>query len=99
MKKLLLNLLIALVLTSSLSSCATIFGGKVTQAQRTRPLAGEPSRALRPVPLIFDIVLFWPGLVVDFLTGAIYRPEGNGMPPKVIEKKADSANTGGGNTL
>ncbi|WEK20351.1 MAG: hypothetical protein P0Y49_04250 [Candidatus Pedobacter colombiensis] len=58
-----------------LSSCATVFGGKVTTAQRTPPREGEPSRAIRPVALIADIILFWPGAIVDFATGAIYKPE------------------------
>jgi hypothetical protein len=25
--------------------------------------------------LIADILLFWPGTIVDFATGAIYKPE------------------------
>jgi hypothetical protein len=64
---------------SSLSSCATLFGGSVTQAQRTPPKAGEPTRPIRVVALIADIVLFWPSLIVDFATGAIYKPGGNGV--------------------
>lgn len=58
-----------------LSSCATVFGGRVTEAQRTKPVDGQPSRAIRPVALIADILLFWPGTIVDFATGAIYKPE------------------------
>ena len=57
-----------------LSGCATVFGGRVSEAQRTKPATGEPSRAIRPVALIADIVLFWPGVIVDFATGAIYKP-------------------------
>lgn len=78
MKRILTKCLIAIIVASSLSSCATVFGGKITQAQRTPPKAGEPKRAIRAVPLIADIVLFLPGLAVDFITGAIYKPEGNG---------------------
>ena len=78
MKKLILQVFAVAIMVSSLSSCATVFGGKVTQAQRTPPKAGEPTRPLRAVALIADIVLFWPGLIVDFATGAIYKPEGNG---------------------
>lgn len=88
MKKIFTRCLIALTIASSLSSCATVFGGKITQAQRTPPKAGEPKRAVRAVPLIADIVLFWPGLVVDFITGAIYKPEGNGTVP--AEPKTES---------
>lgn len=56
------------------SSCATVFGGKVSTCQRTKPLAGEPSRQVRVAALILDVVLFWPGAIVDFATGAIYKP-------------------------
>lgn len=79
MKKHLLNLLLFITISTSLSSCATVFGGKVNQAQRTPPKAGEPTRPIRAVALIADIILFWPGLIVDFATGAIYKPEGNGV--------------------
>lgn len=79
MNKIFTNAIIVLTITVSLSSCATVFGGKVTTAQRTKPLPGEPSRPVRAVALIADIVLFWPGAVVDFLTGAIYKPGGNGV--------------------
>jgi hypothetical protein len=81
MKKIFLNLLLAITLCSSLSSCATVFGGRVTEAQRTRPAMGEPTRPLRAVALIADIVLFWPGLIVDFATGAIYKPERKAATP------------------
>jgi hypothetical protein len=93
MKKIFIQCLVALVLASSLSSCATVFGGKITQAQRTPPKAGEPKRAVRAVPLIADIVLFWPGLVVDFITGAIYKPEGNGTVPEQTETKKETVST------
>lgn len=66
-------LLLAVALT--LSSCATLFGGKVTDYQRTKPSVNEPARKVRVVPLIADIVLFWPSLIVDFATGAIYKPQ------------------------
>lgn len=89
MKKFLLNALAALILVSSLSSCATVFGGRVTQAQRTRPAEGEPSRKIRAVPLIADIILFLPGLAVDFITGAIYKPDGNGVS-KPVKPKTES---------
>ncbi|MBY0542547.1 MAG: hypothetical protein K2P75_04025 [Sphingobacteriaceae bacterium] len=90
MKKALINCVIAFVIMSSLSSCATVFGGKVTTAQRTKPLAGEPSRPIRAVALIADILLFWPGAIVDFATGAIYKPQGNGVSKSTsaVEVKA-----------
>ena len=63
--------LIALMMTS----CATILGGKTTQYQKTKPVPSEPKREIRVGALIADILLFWPGAIVDFATGAIYKPE------------------------
>ena len=65
-----------ILLVSMMSSCATVFGGKVTEYQRTKPGPGEPQRQVRVGALIADILLFWPGAIVDFATGAIYKPEG-----------------------
>lgn len=62
------------VLIATLSSCATVFGGKVSDCQRTKPAAGEPSRQVRVGALIANILLFPPGLIVDFATGAAYTP-------------------------
>ena len=90
MKKILLNVVIVAVITSSLSSCATVFGGKITEAQRTPPKAGEPTRPIRAVALIADIVLFWPGLIVDFVTGAIYKPEGNGVSSTAAKPQVET---------
>jgi len=56
------------------SSCATVLGGKITDHQK-RKLDGEPQRDVRVVALVADIILFWPFAVVDFATGAIYKPE------------------------
>ena len=58
----------------SFTSCATVFGGRVGVCQRTKPVKGQPSRAIRPVPLIANILFFWPGIVVDLLTCATYKP-------------------------
>lgn len=58
-----------------MSSCATVFGGKVTAYQKTKPAPGEAQRAVRVGALIADILLFAPGLIVDFATGAIYKPK------------------------
>ncbi len=63
-------LLIAIILPS----CATVFGGPVSTCQRTKPVAGEPQRAVRGGVLVLDILLFWPGAIIDFATGAIYKP-------------------------
>ncbi|MDX5477285.1 MAG: hypothetical protein LPJ98_02415 [Cyclobacteriaceae bacterium] len=64
------------LIVASLSGCATVFGGPVTEYQRTKPGPGEPQRNVRVGALIADILLFWPGAIVDFATGAIYKPEG-----------------------
>lgn len=56
------------------SSCATVLGGRVNPCQRHRPRNNEPTRQIRVVALVADIILWWPGLVIDFATGAIYRP-------------------------
>ncbi|QNF35896.1 hypothetical protein HUW51_19915 [Adhaeribacter swui] len=58
-----------------MSSCATLFGGKVTEYQKTRPAAGQPQREIRVGALVADVLLFWPSLAVDFATGAIYKPQ------------------------
>ncbi|MCE2611705.1 hypothetical protein LVD13_01895 [Flavobacteriaceae bacterium D16] len=57
------------------SSCATLFGGPVTEHQKRKPKPGESQRDVRVVALIADIVLFAPALIVDFATGAIYKPK------------------------
>lgn len=57
-----------------MTSCATVFGGKVNAYQKTKPGPGEQQREVRVVALIADIILFAPGLIVDFATGAIYKP-------------------------
>jgi hypothetical protein len=61
-------------ITLSNSSCATVFGGEVTKCQKTKPAEGEPGRKVRAGALVADILLFWPGLIVDFATKAIYKP-------------------------
>jgi len=98
MKKITSIIAMALVVCI-LSSCATVFGGKVTTAQRTPPREGEPSRAIRPVALIADILLFWPGAIVDFATGAIYKPvrkneSGDKKTAEVKEENAKNGNEG-----
>ncbi len=62
-------------LTLSMSSCATLFGGRVTEYQKTPPAPGQPQREIRVGALVADVLLFWPSLAVDFATGAIYKPQ------------------------
>ncbi|AKD57912.1 hypothetical protein [Spirosoma radiotolerans] len=73
-KKITVLALAAITVSSSLTSCATVFGGRVTDHQKRKPLPGETQREVRVGALIADVLLFWPGAVVDFATGAIYRP-------------------------
>ncbi|MBO9674200.1 MAG: hypothetical protein J7577_12190 [Sphingobacteriaceae bacterium] len=90
MKKNLVNLMVVIIAATSFSSCATVLGGKVTQAQRTKPKEGEPARKVRTVALIADILIFPPLVVVDFATGAIYKPQ--------KEKSSDHTHGGVGQT-
>lgn len=57
------------------TSCATILGGKVSEQQRTKPTAGQPARKLRVVAFVADVCFGLVPVIVDFATGAIYRPE------------------------
>ena len=63
------------LLALSMTGCATVFGGQVTTYQKTKPLPGQPQREVRVAALIADIILFFPGTIVDFATGAIYKPK------------------------
>ncbi|HCI55093.1 MAG TPA: hypothetical protein PK910_06480 [Bacteroidales bacterium] len=74
MKKSLLQITAVILIAASLSSCATIFGGTVSNCQRTKPPSGQPARQIRVGALVADILLFWPSAIVDFATGAIYKP-------------------------
>ena len=69
------NLILASVAALMLSSCATVFGGKVSSYQKTKPAAGQQQRDIRVGALIADVLLFWPGAIIDFATGAIYKPK------------------------
>ncbi len=73
MKKLTLVAAVAFF-SMSMTSCATLFGGRVTEYQKTRPAPGQPQREIRVGALVADVLLFWPSLAVDFATGAIYKP-------------------------
>jgi hypothetical protein len=74
MKKRLIRLSVIVIAVATLTSCATVFGGAVSTCQKTKPAPGQPERSVRVVALIADILLFWPGAVIDFATGAIYKP-------------------------
>ena len=74
MKRSLSVVIMSIYISFLFSSCATVFGGRVSDLQRTKPKEGEPARAIRGGALVADILLFWPGTIVDFATGAIYKP-------------------------
>lgn len=65
MKKSLLILCSAILL----SSCATVLGGKKT----LKPNEDEPKRKVRWGYVVADVLLFPPGLIIDFAAGTIYR--------------------------
>lgn len=76
------QLIIVLLAATTLSSCATVFGGPVTTYQKTKPAAGQPQRDVRVGALVADVLLFWPGAIIDFATGAIYKPAPAATPAK-----------------
>jgi len=55
-----------------LPSCATILGGKLTDCQKQKPSTG--SRQVRVGFLVADLFFGVVPLVVDFATGAVYKP-------------------------
>ena len=63
-----------LLLTVFFSSCATVFGGPITAHLKTKPLPGEQERDVRIVALVVDIILFWPGAVVDLQLEPFINP-------------------------
>jgi hypothetical protein len=65
------------IITIMMSSCATTLGGKVTAHQKRIPKSGEQQREVRVFALFADIAIFWPLAIIDFATGAIYKPENN----------------------
>lgn len=81
MKKIYKTIVPLLLIVCVLQSCATVFGGRVNAYQRTKPLPGQQQRPLRVGAFIADILLFWPGAIVDFATCAIYRPAPSATPP------------------
>jgi hypothetical protein len=69
--------MIALVFVVAMlsTSCATLLGGPISEEQKRKPKPGEPQREVRVLALLADLILFAPGTIVDFATGAIYKPE------------------------
>ncbi len=69
------NIILASAAALVMTSCATVFGGPVSTYQKTKPAPGQQQRDIRVGALIADVILFWPGAVIDFATGAIYKPK------------------------
>lgn len=84
-KKFTLLALTSITLSGSLTSCATVFGGRVSEYQKRKPMPGEQQRQVRTGALIADILLFWPGAIIDFATGAIYKPQRNVTAQKATD--------------
>jgi hypothetical protein len=84
--------ILALCATLTFSSCATILGGKITTAQKTKPAPGQPQRQVRAGYLIADIIFGLIPLAVDFGTAAIYKPKAGGAG-----NGEDQKSTGAGN--
>lgn len=80
--------LIALLLIAMIgTSCATILGGKRTSYQTTKPADGQPQRKVRVGYIVTDVLLTGAlGLIVDFATGAIYKPSAEGSKPATETK-------------
>jgi hypothetical protein len=89
MKSFSIQALLVVCLAVLLTGCATILGGPRTSYQVTKPREGEPQRQVRVGALIADIILFWPGAIVDFATGAIYKPAPfiRPLPTPPVEKE------------
>jgi len=74
------KLVLIVIATTTLTSCATVFGGRINQQQRERPAVDQPKRQVRVVPLVVNILMFPYGLIglaIDFGTGAAYKPTPN----------------------
>lgn len=82
--------ILILVTQLMMTGCASVLGGQKTDHQRHRPECGEPRRQLRVGMIIADLVLFPPGLIIDFATRKIYKPFPNANRTKHC--KNESAN-------
>ena len=63
-------LLLVAVLLVSTAACGTVFGGSKAPHER-----GSLNWGL----LVLDLLLFWPGVIVDFLSGAMWHKKAGGM--------------------
>jgi hypothetical protein len=70
MKKKVMSLLMAVVISIAFSSCATVFAYKSSCHGKAK--AG--GRTVRIVPVVLDVLTGVVWLGVDFADGAIYKP-------------------------
>lgn len=56
------------------SGCATIFAGGSACHSKPNKKNGEPTRQIRLVPVVLDLMCGGIWLAADFATGAIYKP-------------------------
>jgi len=68
------SLAFACLLAMSLSGCATILGGPITEQQTRKPHKNQRKRDMRVCFFAMDIIFGIVPLFVDMATGAIYKP-------------------------
>ena len=71
------SLAFALLLAMSMSGCATILGGPISETQTRKPRPNQRKRDIRVGFFAMDILLGVVPLFVDMATGAIYKPPKN----------------------
>jgi hypothetical protein len=64
----------ACLVAMSMSGCATILGGPISEAQTRKPHPNQRKRDMRVGFFALDIICGVVPLFVDMATGAIYKP-------------------------
>ncbi len=85
------RIMVSAMFLLSATSCATVLTGRPNEYQTTKPAPGEPQREIRVGALMADIILFWPGAVIDFATGAIYKPAPTIQQPQLTRAERKDA--------
>lgn len=73
MKKIIISIACMAILSTQFG-CAVMFGGRIDDCQKKKPVAGQPKRDIRWAAFMADLIIYCPGLLLDFATGAIYVP-------------------------
>jgi uncharacterized protein YceK len=71
------SLAFALLVAMSMSGCATILGGPISDQQTRKPRSNQRKRDMRVGYFALDIICGVVPLFVDMATGAIYKPPRN----------------------